>query len=259
MNSAVNLQAVTAGYRRGVATVRNISFSIDAGDSMAIVGGSGSGKTTIARLVTGLLLPDEGVVEVFGESWSRTRHGDLRRRVQMVFQDPYGSLNPKLTAVDSVADVIQRWKKCSRAAAQARAVERLEEVGLTPDLASRRPNRLSGGQCQRVGIARALAAEPELIVADEPTSALDVSVQRQVLDVLTRLITDRGVTLVLITHDLGVAHQMANRCLVLQAGEIVESGSTCSVLTGPTAGYTQQLIDAIPRGPDDRRTEAGVE
>jgi oligopeptide/dipeptide ABC transporter ATP-binding protein len=164
----------------------------------------------------------------------------------MIFQDPYASLNPMLTAVETVAEVCRTWDGLSRSAASRRAVELLQEVGLSGAAISRRPKQLSGGQCQRVGIARALACNPSVLVADEPTSALDASVQAQVLNLLLDLRESRGLALVLISHDLSVIEYLTTEALVMYRGCVVERGSTRVLLTQPRHPYTRALVDSIP-------------
>src|SRR5262249_14367121 len=160
-------------------------------------------KTTLGRLLVGVLSPTQGHVLVKGSEWSTvSRRDPVRREVQMVFQDPYGALNPWISARQTVAEVFQVWHSANRREACDRADQVLEEVGVPPDARARRPSQLSGGQCQRVGIARALAAEPSVLIADEPTSSLDVSVQAQILNLLDSLRRSRGLAIVLISHDL---------------------------------------------------------
>ncbi len=246
-SDAVALRDVHAGYGRGPDTVRGVSLRLARGGSLGLVGESGSGKTTVARVVVGLLPPRSGTAEVFGAQWGRAPHkSPNRRRVQLVFQDPYGSLNPKLTPLDTVADVVRRWAGVSTEEARARAACLLDQVGLSARTTAGPPSRLSGGQCQRVGVARALAADPELLVADEPTSALDVSVQAQILNLLRDLVADRGLALLLISHDLAVVRHMTDHAVVLKDGVVVESGPTDALLHNPTQPYTRLLVDSIP-------------
>jgi oligopeptide/dipeptide ABC transporter ATP-binding protein len=221
--------------------------AVASGDSIGVVGESGSGKTTLGRALVGLLAPTSGRVEVEGRPWSTVRRRDpLRRHVQMIFQDPYASLNPRLTARATVAEVFQVWGTSSRDEASARAEQLLAEVGLPRDAFDRRASRLSGGQCQRVGIARALACEPRVLVADEPTSSLDVSVQAQILNLLLELRTSHELALVLISHDLAVVRYMTEHAIVMYQGRIVERGPTERLFDAPAHPYTRALVDSIP-------------
>ncbi len=232
---------------RSQPAVANVSLDVHAGDAIGIVGESGSGKTTLGRLLVGALHPTSGTVTVKGRSWSSVHRKDpLRRRVQMIFQDPYSSLNPWQTARQTVAEVLTVWDGLDRRASRRRAAELLDEVGLSADAIDRRPSALSGGQCQRVGIARALACAPEVIVADEPTSALDVSVQAQILNLLDDLRSSRAIALVLISHDLGVVRHATDRSMVMLAGAVVEDEPTEQVFSAPEHEYTRRLLDSVP-------------
>lgn len=185
---------------------------------------------------------------VDGRPWGRGRTaGDRRREVQMIFQDPFGSLTPWRTPREIVAEVVRRWNPQSRKAAAAAAGDLLDEVGLPLQAMDRRPAGLSGGQCQRVGIARALASEPTLLVADEPTSALDISAQAQILNLLMRLRATHGLALVLISHDLAVVRHATDQAMVMRNGVVVESGSSEQLFLDPQEPYTRDLIAATPR------------
>lgn len=233
-----------SGQRPAVAET---SLEIRAGDAIGIVGESGSGKTTLARVLVGALAPSSGTVEVLGRPWSSVGHDDpLRRKVQMIFQDPYASLNPRMTARDTVAEVLRIWNNWSRNEAREMAAERLAEVGIARSALDRRPTGLSGGQCQRVGIARALACDPDVLIADEPTSSLDVSVQANILNMLVGFRESRGLALVFISHDLSVVRYITNRALVMYRGRVIEAGATARLLSEPAHPYTLCLIDSIP-------------
>ena len=251
------LQASEAEYAyhaRLRPAVDGVSIAIRAGEAVGIVGESGCGKSTLGRLLVGVLNPTAGAVTVRGRAWSTIdRKESCRRRVQMVFQDPYGALNPWRSPIDSVAEVIKVWDRVGGREAMHRAELLLAEVGIVEDALRRRPSTLSGGQCQRVGIARALAAGPEVLVADEPTSSLDVSVQAQILNLLRELRSQRGLALVLISHDLSVVRYATDRALVMYGGQIVEEGPTDELLDSPAHPYTRVLVDAIPghEGPAD--------
>jgi ABC-type glutathione transport system ATPase component len=204
-------------------------------------------------MIVGALPPTTGTVLVDGRGWSGTgAKSDRRREIQMIFQDPFGSLTPWRTPRDIVAEVLRRWHPLSRKAAAAAAGDLLDEVGLPLQAMDRRPGGLSGGQCQRVGIARALASEPKLIVADEPTSALDISAQAQILNLLMRLRATHGLALVLISHDLSVIRHMTDEAIVMRHGEVVEAGDSEGIFTSPREEYTKELMAATPTLPGTR-------
>ncbi|MGC5171737.1 dipeptide ABC transporter ATP-binding protein [Microbacterium sp. DT81.1] len=250
----VSLTDVSVTFRHAKApAVAPMSMEIKAGDSIGIVGESGSGKTTLGRMIVGALSPTTGSVLVNGRSWGGRRAiGKTRREVQMIFQDPFGSLTPWRTPRQTVAEVLQRWHPMTQKAGAAAAGELLDEVGLPLQAMDRRPSGLSGGQCQRVGIARALASEPRLLVADEPTSALDISAQAQILNLLMRLRASHGLALVLISHDLSVIRHMTSDALVMRHGEVVEAGSSEALFTAPEHPYTRDLVAATPTLPKSR-------
>ncbi|WP_165956330.1 ATP-binding cassette domain-containing protein [Streptomyces hainanensis] len=232
--------------RRQVA-VRGVSFEIAAGETFGLVGESGSGKSTISRVLLGLRRADSGSVLLDGEDVTHASRRARRRlapQVQMVFQDPYGSLNPDRRIGDTVGAGLLFHTELTRAQRRARVAELLAEVGLDPALAAAYPEELSGGMRQRVGIARALALEPRLLVADEPVSALDVSVQAQVLNLLTELQRSRGLAMLFISHDLTVVRHMSSRIAVLRAGEIVEAGDRDQIMERPESDYTRALLAA---------------
>ena len=237
-------------FRRGrtVQAARDISFELRRGETLGLVGESGSGKSTVGRCLVGLSPFDSGRIMFNGSNLSNG--GRFRRasqgKIQMVFQDPYASLNPRhrIGAAIAAGPVAQGVPK---AEAMARTLKLLQLVGLGPDAAQRYPHEFSGGQRQRIAIARALAMEPELLVADEPVSALDVSVQAQVLELFAQVRREFQLAMVFITHDLRVAAQMCDRIAVMQRGEVVEYGDTAAVLANPQHAYTRMLIDAVPR------------
>jgi peptide/nickel transport system ATP-binding protein len=239
--------------RRGkrVTAVDDVSFTIAPGAAVALVGASGSGKSTIANLITGSERPTSGSISFGDVQVQRLRAGGLRHYhsdVQMVFQDPYGALNPLHTVGYTVTRPVQNFLGLSAEKAAERMHELLDIVGLTPpeQFAPKLPHQLSGGQRQRVVIARALACEPALIVADEPVSMLDVSLRAGVLRLLAKLRSERGLSLLYITHDLLSARVVTDEILVLHEGRVVESGVTKDVLQHPKDEYTVQLLDAIP-------------
>jgi peptide/nickel transport system ATP-binding protein len=238
-----------AGWRRpGVAAVADASLTISRGETLGLVGESGSGKSTLARCVVNLVHADAGSIRFHGtELRTLTRSGwaPYRKRIQMVFQDPFASLNPRRRVGDIIAEgpVAQG---VPRAEASARATELLRLVQLDPGASDRLPHEFSGGQRQRIGIARALAMEPELLIADEPVSALDVSVQAEILRLLEELRERLGLTMLFITHDLRVAAQICDRVAVMQRGRIVEQGPTGEVFSAPAHEYTRALLDSVP-------------
>jgi ABC-type glutathione transport system ATPase component len=184
---------------------------------------------------------------VDGRPWTgKLTKSSRRREIQMIFQDPYGSLTPWRTPRETVAEVIRRWNRVSKRQSLSAAGELLDDVGLPLQAMDRKPAGLSGGQCQRVGIARALASEPKLIVADEPTSALDISAQAQILNLLMRLRATHGLSLVLISHDLSVIRHMTDHALVMRNGEVVEAGDAEQLFARPQHPYTKDLMAATP-------------
>ncbi|GGB55916.1 ABC transporter ATP-binding protein [Tistrella bauzanensis] len=237
---------------RVVHAVDNISFDLARGETLGIVGESGSGKSTLGRCIVRLIDPDRGSAEIDGIDLASLNAKALRkerRRVQMVFQDPFGSLNPRTRVGQIIAEgPIAAGVPAAEARAQAR--ELLATVGLDGSSADRFPHEFSGGQRQRVGIARALAMNPELIIADEAVSALDVSIQAQVLDLLAGLKARLNLSMLFVTHDLRVAAQICDRLAVMQRGRIVEMGTVAEVFGNPQSAYTRELLAAIPgRGP----------
>jgi ABC-type oligopeptide transport system ATPase subunit len=247
---------VTRTYRsrgrgaRVVTAVDDVSFTIAPGAAVGLVGASGSGKSTLAKLITGSEKPTQGSVRFGDLDVGGLRAGGLRayhKRVQMVFQDPYGALNPLHTIAYTLMRPSQNFLGLSADAANQRAYELLETVGLSPaaQFAAKLPHQLSGGQRQRVVIARALAGEPDLIVADEPVSMLDVSLRAEVLTLLADLRTERGLSLLYITHDLLSARVVTDEILVLYEGSVVERGPTKQVLQHPEHDYTKRLLDAV--------------
>jgi peptide/nickel transport system ATP-binding protein len=236
--------------RRVVTAVDDVSFSITPGAAVGLVGASGSGKTTLARLITGSERPTAGSVTFGDVAVHRLRARGLRNlhsRVQMVFQDPYGALNPLHTVEYTIARPCQNFLGLSARQAHERVHELLATVGLTPpaQFAAKLPHQLSGGQRQRVVIARALACDPDLIVADEPVSMLDVSLRAGVLRLLAKLRAERGLSLLYITHDLLSARVVTDEILVLNQGRVVERGQTKQILQHPQHEYTIRLLDAV--------------
>jgi peptide/nickel transport system ATP-binding protein len=246
-------------FRRGAATpavtraVDGVSFTIARGESVGLVGESGCGKSTTSAMVMRLLDPSSGSIrfkghELTGLPAARFARSPLRRELQMVFQDPHESLDPRATAAQSIADPLRRLVGMTqRAAVRARVEELATQVGLQHELLDRLPHQLSGGQKARVGIARAIATRPELLVLDEPTAALDVSVQAVVLNLLADLKAQYAMSYLFVSHDLEVVRLLCDRVIVMRAGRIVEAGDTARILCAPAAEYTRELLAAIPR------------
>ncbi len=231
------------------AAVEGVSLTLRRGEALGLVGESGSGKSTLARAVVGLVRPSGGEIRLDGARLDpeAQRHGqDWRRKVQMIFQDPLTSLNPKMTVAETLAEPLRVHRICAREEIPARVLRLLHEVGMDAELATRKPHQLSGGQCQRVGIARALAMEPELLLADEPTSALDVTIQAQILNLLLHLRQSRGLTMLFISHDLAVVRHLCQRIAVMKRGHLVETGAVEDIYERPQHAYTQSLLSAVP-------------
>lgn len=225
--------------------LHGISIDIHEGEVVALVGGSGSGKTTLGRTIAGLVKESEGDIRFQGRSRDEDWR-DYRLNCQMVFQDPYSSLDPRMTILALVEEALRLVPDLDAQAKRKRALETLEEVGLNADYASRYPHELSGGQRQRVAIARAIARRPRFLIADEPVSALDVTVRAQVLDLFSDLQKRYGFSCLFISHDLGVVEQVADRVVVMQDGRIIEEGDRDTIFDNPKQAYTRRLLSAIP-------------
>jgi oligopeptide/dipeptide ABC transporter ATP-binding protein len=250
------------GFRRTsrVEAVRDVSFTVAASETLGLVGESGSGKSTTARLLLRLIDPTSGEVRLKGEDLAALSARELRARrggMQMIFQDPFASLNPRLSVGYQIAEPLAVHGVARGKAAQDRVAALLERVGLNPDHARSYPHQFSGGQRQRIAIARALAIEPDLIIADEAVSALDVSVRAQVLNLLADIRREQRLSMVFISHDLGVVWHVVDRVAVMYRGRIVETGPVRSVFQTPRHPYTRELLEAMPVArPGGRRAAA---
>lgn len=259
----LEVQNLVKRYDGGVTAVDDVSFSIAAGESLGLVGESGSGKSTISRMICRLIDPSEGEIlfdgRAIGSLPARDFHrSEFRRDIQIVFQDPTDSLNPRFNAFDCIAHPLRRLLGMKNGSALAgRVSECAERAGLPSELLERFPHQLSGGQKARVGIARAIACRPRLLVLDEPTAALDVSVQAVILQLLDRLRREDGLALLFVSHDLNVVRMMCERTVVLQNGRVVEQGESRMVFSAPATAYARELLDAVLHlgGPTTRMPE----
>ena len=255
----LRIEGVGKTYARATApALSDVTLHVTRGESFGLVGESGSGKTTLARCILLLEKVTSGRILFDGIDLTRLSRRDrqaIRARIQIVFQDPYASLNPRMTIRDTIAEPMEIHRGRIRLTGRGRTervVELLERVGLGAQHLYRFPHEFSGGQRQRIGIARALAPEPELLVLDEPTSALDVSVQAQVLTLLTDLQAQLGLTTVFISHDLGVVRYMCDRVAFLHRGMLVEQGATEAIFAAPTSAYARSLLATVPNPDPDQ-------
>ncbi|MEO6950283.1 MAG: oligopeptide/dipeptide ABC transporter ATP-binding protein [Polyangia bacterium] len=241
---------------RPVQAVSGVSFSIAKGESLGLVGESGCGKSTLGRAILRLVEPDEGRVTIDGVDVTALAPGPLRafrRNAQMIFQDPYASLNPRMCVGDIVAEPLVVHDLGTSAERTERVAALLAQVGLPKDSAQRKPHEFSGGQRQRIGIARALATDPKLVVADEPLSALDVSIQAQIVNLLTAEKAARGLSMLFISHDLKMVRHLCDRVLIMYLGRVVESGRPRALFATPLHPYTSALLSAVPVPDPTRR------
>ena len=242
-----------------VKAVDGIDLEIEKGEILGLVGESGCGKSTLSRTVMQLIPATGGTVKLDGVELSNLLSSEVRQRridFQMIFQDPYASLNPRMTVSSTLAEAIRTRHPGSKGEdLNARVAELMRTVGLDPSFMKKYPHEFSGGQRQRIAIARALAPEPKLIIADEPVSALDVSIQSQILNLLKKLVSELELTMIFISHDLSVVHYIADRIAVMYFGKIVETGEAGEIMSNPQHEYTQRLLAAIPKIADDLRAE----
>ncbi len=234
-----------------VKAVDDVSFTIEPGTTVGLVGESGSGKTTIGRALLKLIPATAGEVVYEGNSILGLSEGEFRsyrRRMQMIFQDPFGSLNPRLSIFQIIGEALEiHFSAMTRDERRSRVADLLRKVGLKPEMMERYPHEFSGGQRQRIGIARALAVEPKFIVCDEPVSALDVSVQAQIVNLLQDLQEQLGLTYLFIAHDLAVVEHISDHVLVMYHGKIVESAPAYQIYENPQHDYTRKLLAAVPK------------
>lgn len=236
--------------RRVLTAVSDVSFTIDPGQTFSLVGESGCGKSTLARTVAGLYRPDRGSIRLFGidtQTDDKAEKARLRRRVNMIFQDPYASLNPRRSIFDAVSEPLRvQHPQMTEKEIRERVIKAVELVRLTSDVLEKFPHQFSGGQRQRICIARALTGQPDFLICDEPTSALDVSVQAQVLNLMRELQEQTGMTYLLISHNLAVVHHMSDNVGVMYLGRLVETATKEDLFAEPLHPYTRMLIAAIP-------------
>ena len=233
--------------KRDVLAVENISFSLQPGEILGIVGESGSGKSTVAKLITRLVDPTEGEIILDGQDITHLKGTALKEaygKMQMVFQNPVGSFDPRRTLGDGIGESL-RNKGMSKVERRKKAAELLEQCGLDASYADRYPHQVSGGQCQRAAIARALAVDPEILICDEATSALDVTVQKQILELLIELKEKENLSFLLICHDLALVQALCDKVLVLYHGKTVEYGSPDEIIDHPKMDYTKRLIESV--------------
>ncbi len=235
--------------RGGIKTLKavdGVSLDVKPGECLGLVGESGCGKSTLALAIMGLIPPTHGGIALNGQAISGRDRMATARTVQMVFQDPYASLNPRQTVRRTLADPLRLHGVTDRAEVDQRVIDMMAKVGLRPDHADRYPHEFSGGQRQRIGIARALILQPKLVICDEPVSALDVSIRAQIINLLLDLKEEMGLSYIMISHDLGVVEHVSDRVAVMYLGRIVEQGGWQEIFEDPRHPYTRALIAAIP-------------
>ena len=252
------LDAVMRKEHKYLTAVDHVSFSLNAGETLGLVGESGCGKSTLARTVINLYNPTGGKVVFAGVDFSQLSKHELRnscKDIQMIFQDPYSSLNPRMTVRQVLREELLHHNMCTKDEVDARIIQLLELVGLSEDQADRLPSAFSGGQRQRIGIARALAVQPKLIIADEPVSALDVSIQAQIINLLCDLQEKLGLSILFISHDLRVVRYISDRVAVMYLGAMVETAPTDTLYTAPAHPYTKVLLAAAPSMEEDKKDD----
>jgi len=246
MDAVLTLRGIRAGYG-AEPVLKDVDLTVPAGGIVGLVGESGSGKSTLARVVTGLLQPEAGEVLLHGRPLGPRRDRETCRKIQMVFQNPEGSLNPRHRIGRTLSEAMLFHGTATRDNVRAKCRALIERMALPADTLDRFPKSFSGGQKQRIALARALSVEPELLVADEPTSALDVAVQLKMLELIRSLRAERNLTMLFISHDLGVIRYLCDEVAVMQAGRIVEHGEAARFFERPATAYGQTLLDSVPR------------
>lgn len=250
-----------SAWRRRIGSIRavdGVSFTMKRGEALGLVGESGCGKSSLARTIMGLVPAAGGRILLDGREMSGTasaQSGTHPADVQMIFQDPSASLDPRMTVFDTLAEALNARGSVGRSELTARVSELMERVGLSPMQMKKYPHEFSGGQCQRIAVARALAPEPKLLIADEPVSALDVSIQSQIINLIKGLSGELGLSLIFISHDLSVVRHIAHRTGVMYLGRLVEIGTSTGVMDSPLHPYSEALVSAIPEPDPDRERE----
>ncbi|MBP1728689.1 MAG: peptide transporter ATP-binding protein [Deltaproteobacteria bacterium] len=232
-----------------ITAAEGINISLAAGETLGIAGESGCGKSTVAKMLMGLLPPTSGEIIFCGRqvsTFTAKEQSNFRGSVQMIFQDPFSSLNPRMRVGEIIGEPLLIHRTATGKDLEARVLQLMEQVGLAPEQYARYPHQFSGGQRQRIGIARALAVNPKLLIADEPLSALDISIQAQIINLLIELRKKRGLTYILISHDLSVIRHLSDKTAVMYLGRIVEEGATADIFASPLHPYTEALLAAIP-------------
>jgi len=240
----------SAGSKAVLKAVDSVSLVLQKGETLGLAGESGCGKSTIAKIIAGLMSPDSGIISFKGTEISSLDPKSLqtfRRSVQMIFQDPFSSLNPRMRIGDTIAEPLQIHHLCDPSKLRETTINQMDQVGLAADQYDRFPHEFSGGQRQRIGIARALAAQPDILIADEPVSSLDISIQAQIINLLQDLKHQHGLTLLMVSHDLGVLHHVCDRIAVMYLGAVVELAPAESLFQQCRHPYSQALLAAIPR------------
>jgi oligopeptide/dipeptide ABC transporter ATP-binding protein len=245
----MQVEGLSVEFGGGVKAVREVDLEVYEGETLGLVGESGCGKSTLGKAMLRVIEPSAGAIRYYGLDITGLRGTLLRRtraELQMVFQDPFGSLNPRRKVADIIAEPLLRSRRADKVSARKAADDLLELVGLGREAGERRPHEFSGGQRQRIGIARALAPGPKFVVADEPVSALDVSIQAQIINLLADLTRDRGLTMLFISHDLGVVRHVADRVAVMYLGQIIELASRDDFFAQPAHPYSEALLASVP-------------
>lgn len=239
------------GKAQTLRAVDGVSFELAAGETLGVVGESGCGKSTLARAILQLVEPSSGDVQLNGKSlldMDKRSLRQARRNLQMIFQDPLAALNPRMTVMEIIAEPLTVYEpNLSAQERRQRVLEMMDRVGLSSQMINRYPHEFSGGQCQRIGIARALISRPQLVICDEPVSALDVSIRAQIVNLLMELQQEMGLSLIFIAHDLNIVRHISNRIMVMYLGKVVEMANSEALYQNPMHPYTRALIDAVPK------------